>query len=81
MPEAKDLIMPDTAGYEFHIHIGSLAPPCSIVVRQRVLCVDRSPGIQFRNMEALELLQNLGEGNGNSLQYPCLENLIDRGAW
>ena len=22
-----------------------------------------------------------GEGNGNPLQYPCLENLVDRGAW
>ena len=22
-----------------------------------------------------------GEGNGNPFQYPCLENLIDRGAW
>ena len=22
-----------------------------------------------------------GEGNGNPLQYPCLENLIDREAW
>ena len=22
-----------------------------------------------------------GEGNGNSLQYPCLENPTDRGAW
>ena len=22
-----------------------------------------------------------GEGNGNPLQYPCLENLTDRGAW
>ena len=22
-----------------------------------------------------------GEGNGNSLHYPCLENLMDRGAW
>ena len=22
-----------------------------------------------------------GEGNGNLLQYPCLENCIDRGAW
>ena len=21
------------------------------------------------------------EGNGNLLQYPCLENLMDRGAW
>ena len=23
----------------------------------------------------------LGEGNGNPLQYPCLENLMDREAW
>ena len=22
-----------------------------------------------------------GEGNGNSLQYACLENSMDRGAW
>ena len=22
-----------------------------------------------------------GEGNGNSLQYSCLEKLMDRGAW
>ena len=22
-----------------------------------------------------------GEGNGNSLQYYCLENTVDRGAW
>ena len=22
-----------------------------------------------------------GEGNGNLLQYPCLENLMDRAAW
>ena len=22
-----------------------------------------------------------GEGNGNPLHYPCLENLMDRGAW
>ena len=22
-----------------------------------------------------------GEGNGNQLQYPCLENLMDKGAW
>ena len=21
------------------------------------------------------------EGNGNPLQYPCLENFMDRGAW
>ena len=25
--------------------------------------------------------RSLGKGNGNSLQYSCLENPIDRGAW
>ena len=25
--------------------------------------------------------RSLGEGNGNPLQYSCLEKCIDRGAW
>ena len=25
--------------------------------------------------------KSAGEGNGNSLQYSCLENSMDRGAW
>ena len=25
--------------------------------------------------------RSLGEGNGNPLQYSCLENSIDRGVW
>ena len=28
-----------------------------------------------------ELGISLGEGNGNSLQYSCLEYSMDRGAW
>ena len=28
-----------------------------------------------------EQLYLFGEGNGNPLQYPCLENLMERGAW
>ena len=28
-----------------------------------------------------ELGRSSGEGNGNPLQYPCLENSMDRGAW
>ena len=27
------------------------------------------------------LFLKIGEGNGNPLQYSCLENLMDRGAW
>ena len=25
--------------------------------------------------------RSVGVGNGNPLQYPCLENSMDRGAW
>ena len=25
--------------------------------------------------------RSLGEGNGNPLQYSCLENSVDRGVW
>ena len=28
-----------------------------------------------------ESRRSLGEGNGNPLQYSCLENPIDRGTW
>ena len=28
-----------------------------------------------------ELGRSTGEGNGNPLQYSCLENPMDRGAW
>ena len=27
------------------------------------------------------LVSGIGEGNGTSLQYSCLENPMDRGAW
>jgi len=37
------------------------------------------------NMGDLDLIPGLersfGEGNGNPLQYSCLENLMGRGAW
>jgi len=28
-----------------------------------------------------QLGRSLGEGNGNPLQYSCLDHLMDRGAW
>jgi len=31
--------------------------------------------------EILGLGRCPGEGNGNPFLYPCLENLMDRGAW
>jgi len=38
-----------------------------------------------RDTEDLDLIPGLGKslggGNGNPLQYSCLENSMDRGAW
>jgi len=38
-----------------------------------------------RDTEDLDLIpgsgKSLGGGNGNPLQYSCLENSMDRGAW
>ena len=48
--------------------------PCSLVGKESAC-----------NAGDLGLIPGLGrlpgEGNGNSLQYSCLENLMDRGAW
>ena len=45
-----------------------------------MFCKDRSPHPSFSFLFAtLSLLY--GEGNGTPLQYSCLENLMDRGAW
>ena len=38
--------------------------------------------LELVELEFLYLLSGLsGEGNGNPLQYSCLENPVDRGAW
>ena len=36
---------------------------------------------QVRSFFSSFSASNLGEGNGNALQYSCLENSMDRGAW
>ena len=37
---------------------------------------DQGEGVPFQGQE-----DPLGEGNGNPLQYPCLEKSMDGGAW
>jgi len=34
-----------------------------------------------RRLNSIDKLQFSGEGDGNSLQYSCLENFKDKGAW
>ena len=37
--------------------------------------------MQKTQVQYLGQEDTLGEGNGNPLQYSCLGNLMDRGAW
>ena len=39
------------------------------------------PAVQETWVGSLGWEDSPGEGNGNPIQYPCLENLMDRGAW
>ena len=55
-------------------YVISYAFPCSSVGKESA-CSAEDPG------SIPELGRSPGGGNGNPLQYPCLENLMDRGAW
>ena len=45
-------------------------------------CLGENPGIIFAYRMFLSVLSELlGEGNGTPLQYSCLENPMDGGAW
>ena len=51
---------------------------------QVALVVKNPPAIagDIRDMGSIPRLgRSPGEGNGNSLQYSCLGNFMDRGAW
>ena len=43
--------------------------------------VKNPPAVAGRYRLDLWVERSLGEGNGNPLQYSCLENSTDRGAW
>ena len=43
--------------------------------------VKNLPAVQEIQVRSLGWEDPLGEGNGNLLQYSCLENPMDRGAW
>ena len=85
---------PCPRGCSFPIHLPSRVPPLALVIAVLwstacvplvgfVLCLHVSlngvsPPEQF---ELVYHYAVTGEGNGNPLQYSCLENPIDRGAW
>ena len=43
--------------------------------------IKNPPAMQWTQFLSLGQEDPLGEGNGNPLQYSCLENPMDRGAW
>ena len=43
--------------------------------------VKNLPAMQETRVQSLGRKRSSGEGNGNPLQYSCLENPMDRGAW
>ena len=43
--------------------------------------VKNLPAVQETWVRSLRLGRSPGEGNGYPLQYSCLENPMDRGAW
>jgi len=43
--------------------------------------VKNLPAIRETQVQSLGREEPLGKGNGYPLQYPCLENSMDKGAW
>ena len=43
--------------------------------------VKNLPAVRETQVQSLGWEDPPGEGNGNPLQYSCLENPVDRGAW
>ena len=50
---------------------------CSHEIKRRLLLGRKV----MTNLDSMLKSRDIGEGNGNLLQYSCLENLMDRGAW
>ena len=73
---------------QLYVHIYPLlpGPPSSCIPSIMVTTEPRAefPVLWIRFLLAVYLTHNSvlgGEGNGNPLQYSCLENPMDRGAW
>ena len=56
-----------TQNYDFKFHTSNKIPVCKFH--------------QFMVFHFASMSLFIGEGNGNPLQYSCLENPVDRGAW
>ena len=68
-----------------NLNHSTLCPPCSIcflVLTPPATLVGKESAYNSGDLGSIPGLgRSPGEGNGNPLQYSCLENPIDRGAW
>ena len=73
---------------DLHMHMAFLGFPCSSDSKESA-CNARGPGSipelgrspWRRKWLRMSWEDHPGEGNGYPLQYPCLENPVDRGGW
>ena len=49
--------------------------------RLQIKVLKFSPLLEKMTQSTCPIISDLGEGNGNPLQYSCLENPMDGGAW
>ena len=52
-----------------------------LILILKVVLVVKNPPANARDSGLIPGSRSPREGNGNPLQYPCLENSMDRGAW
>ena len=52
------------------------------ILRVLIIHTHKEFALNVGDLDSISALgRSPGEGNGNSLQYSCTENPIDRGAW
>ena len=68
-------------GWFVHIFVPSFSTSCSFFHVNMVLSSEQSEILTEAAAKFLESSGPRGEGNGNPLQYSCLENPMDGGAW
>ena len=68
-----------------NLHEWGLGNVCLEIRASQVALVVKNPPANAADVRDLSLIPGLGKspggGLGNSLQYSCLENPMDRGAW
>ena len=63
----------------YYVHLRKVSPSLVITHSKMIEFSSKKTFISSYQQTPIEL--GLGEGNGTPLQYSCLENPMDKGAW